>query len=84
MELPVLRTARLVLRRLEPSDAAAIHVARGDPEVCRYWEKPASAEVAPPDERGRSGAWLAAASLLLGIVGLSLELRAARRGEASG
>ncbi len=37
----VLRTPRLVLRPLTADDAEAIFVARGDPEVCRYWSSPA-------------------------------------------
>ncbi|MCH9688752.1 MAG: GNAT family N-acetyltransferase [Deltaproteobacteria bacterium] len=43
--IPVIRTARLVLRALVEADAEAIFVARGDPEVCRYWSGPPHRDV---------------------------------------
>jgi RimJ/RimL family protein N-acetyltransferase len=36
-----LRTARLFLRPITPSDAPALFAARGDPEVMRFWDWPA-------------------------------------------
>ena len=44
-ELPTLATARLVLRALAPSDAAALFAIFGDPAVCRYWSRPALPDV---------------------------------------
>jgi len=43
---PPLRTARLLLRGYEPSDAAAIHVYASDPETTRYmaWDRHTSIE----------------------------------------
>ncbi len=38
-------TPRLVLRPLLPSDADAMFIALGDPEVCRYWSSPAHENV---------------------------------------
>ncbi len=40
-QLPeAMSTERLRLRRLQVRDAEALFVARGDPEVCRYWSTP--------------------------------------------
>lgn len=40
--LPVLRTARLTVRRMEPPDAVALATYRSDPQVARYqgWDVP--------------------------------------------
>ncbi|WP_275835690.1 GNAT family N-acetyltransferase [Roseisolibacter sp. H3M3-2] len=44
--LPELATARLVLRALGPADVPALFAVFGDPEVCRYWSRPALADLA--------------------------------------
>jgi [ribosomal protein S5]-alanine N-acetyltransferase len=43
--LPTLDTARLRLRWLTPDDVPALFAVFGDPEVCRYWSRPALADV---------------------------------------
>lgn len=47
-EFTLLRTARLVLRRFRPDDAAAFAAYRSDPEVARYqgWDAPFPIEAA--------------------------------------
>ena len=44
--LPTLDTPRLRLRWLTPDDVPALYAVFGDPEVCRYWSRPALADVA--------------------------------------
>jgi RimJ/RimL family protein N-acetyltransferase len=39
--LPTIETERLTLRWLTPADATALFAVFGDPEVCRYWSRPA-------------------------------------------
>ncbi|MBL8671658.1 MAG: GNAT family N-acetyltransferase [Alphaproteobacteria bacterium] len=43
---PVLETERLVLRPLAPADADGLHEAYGDAQAMRFWDFPASADVA--------------------------------------
>ena len=40
------QTERLLLRRLTPADAAALHDVTGDPAVMRYWYPGADADLA--------------------------------------
>ena len=42
----LLQTKRLFLRPVQPNDAEAMFVARGDPEVMRYWDFPAQKDAA--------------------------------------
>lgn len=44
--LPTIPTARLTLRALAPDDAPALFAVFGDPEVCRYWSRPALPDLA--------------------------------------
>lgn len=44
--LPTLHTERLSLRWLLPADAPALYDVFGDPEVCRYWSRPALPDLA--------------------------------------
>jgi ribosomal-protein-alanine N-acetyltransferase len=53
---PVLSTERLVLRRLEPSDAADVFVFRGDAEVQMYNDEPLEDEAAALDFIGHLNA----------------------------
>ena len=53
MTNPVLETPRLRLRPLVESDAAAMHEAYGDPEAMRFWDVPASRDVAETADRIR-------------------------------
>ena len=46
-----LETERLLLRRLTPGDAAALHRCTGDPAVMRYWHPGPDADVAATDAR---------------------------------
>ena len=39
--LPTILTTRLLLRALTPSDIPSLFAVFGDPEVCRYWSRPA-------------------------------------------
>jgi RimJ/RimL family protein N-acetyltransferase len=43
--LPTLTTERLTLRWLTPADVPALFAVFGDPEVCRYWSRPAMPDV---------------------------------------
>ena len=44
--LPTLETPRLHLRWLTPDDVPALFAVFGDPEVCRYWSRPALPDLA--------------------------------------
>lgn len=44
--LPTLECERLRLRWLTPDDVPALFAVFGDPEVCRYWSRPAMLDVA--------------------------------------
>ena len=44
-KLPTLGTDRLVLRGIAPADAPALFAIFGDPVVCRYWSRPALADL---------------------------------------
>lgn len=46
MTLPALETRRLVLRPIEEGDAAGLHGAYGDAEAMRFWDSPATRDVA--------------------------------------
>jgi len=46
MSLPVLHTERLTLRPLQEADAEGLHMAYGDGEAMRFWDFPASLDVA--------------------------------------
>ena len=43
--LPTIATARLRLRALGPADVPALFAVFGDPAVCRYWSRPALADL---------------------------------------
>ena len=45
-QLPAITTERLRLRWLTPDDVPALFGIFGDPDVCRYWSRPALADVA--------------------------------------
>ncbi|MBS7545356.1 GNAT family N-acetyltransferase [Ancylobacter oerskovii] len=51
--VPELETARLSLRALGPADAEGLHQAYGDAEAMRFWDLPASADVAETERRIR-------------------------------
>jgi ribosomal-protein-alanine N-acetyltransferase len=51
--VPVLETARLRLRPLVEADAATMHEAYGDSEAMRFWDAPASQDVAETADRIR-------------------------------
>jgi [ribosomal protein S5]-alanine N-acetyltransferase len=53
MTLPVLQTGRLRLREIEESDAEGLHAAYGDTEAMRFWDFPASTDVAQTKARIR-------------------------------
>lgn len=44
--LPMLETNRLTLRQIGESDAKGLHAAYGDPEAMRFWDFPASRDLA--------------------------------------
>jgi [ribosomal protein S5]-alanine N-acetyltransferase len=44
--LPGLQTERLTLRQISEADAEGLHAAYGDPEAMRYWNFPATRDVA--------------------------------------
>ena len=45
-QLPTITTERLRLRWLTPADVPVLFGIFGDPDVCRYWSRPALADVA--------------------------------------
>jgi ribosomal-protein-alanine N-acetyltransferase len=45
-QLPSITTERLRLRWLTPADVPALFAIFGDPEVCRYWSRPALQDLA--------------------------------------
>jgi [ribosomal protein S5]-alanine N-acetyltransferase len=47
--LPTIDTARLRLRWLTSADVPALFAIFGDPEVCRYWSRPALPDLAAAD-----------------------------------
>src|SRR5260221_2259397 len=49
--LPLLEGRRVLLRPLSGADAAGLHQAYGDPEAMRFWDFPASADVAETAQR---------------------------------
>lgn len=51
--LPTLTAERLLLRWLTPEDAPALFTVFGDPEVCRYWSRPAMRDVTAAAELQR-------------------------------
>lgn len=53
MSLPVLHTERLTLRPLQETDAEGLHMAYGDGEAMRFWDFPASRDVAETAARIR-------------------------------
>jgi [ribosomal protein S5]-alanine N-acetyltransferase len=53
MTLAVLETPRLTLRQIEESDAEHFHAAYGDPDAMRFWDFPASCDVAETAARIR-------------------------------
>jgi [ribosomal protein S5]-alanine N-acetyltransferase len=53
MTLPVLQTERLTLRPLQEADAERLHAAYGDAEAMRFWDFPASRDVAETAARIR-------------------------------
>ncbi|PHS27880.1 MAG: GNAT family N-acetyltransferase [Robiginitomaculum sp.] len=48
---PPLKTERLVLRALQASDAADLHIAFSDAEVCKYWSHAPYTSVAQSQKR---------------------------------
>jgi len=59
---PTLKTERLQLRPLAASDAAGLHEAYGDPEAMKFWDFPASRDLAQtrariPANTSRHAAW---------------------------
>jgi RimJ/RimL family protein N-acetyltransferase len=50
-EVPDFTTARLLLRRLVPEDAAGLHLAYGDAEAMRFWDAPLCGDVAETERR---------------------------------
>ncbi len=52
-DVPVLLTERLRLRRLTVADAAGLHECFGDPEAMRFWDAPASPDLAETERRIR-------------------------------
>lgn len=68
--LPVIDATRLQLRPLVVADAEALHLAYGDPEAMRFWDFPASVDLAQTAERierslGVSPEWHAAWGVVL-------------------
>ena len=53
LEVPVLKSARLQLRRIVPEDAPSLHLAFGDAESMRFWDSPPTADVAETEVRLR-------------------------------
>ena len=51
VQVPALDTARLRLRRLMIEDAAAAHLAYGDPEAMRFWDMPPSIDLEETERR---------------------------------
>lgn len=51
MNLPVLETNRLTLREIKESDSEGLHAAYGDAEAMRFWDFPASSDVAQTGSR---------------------------------
>ncbi len=51
--LPTFETRRLVLRPIEEADAEGLHGAYGDAETMRFWDLPASVDVAETASRIR-------------------------------
>ncbi len=49
-EANTMRTARLLLRRFEPGDLAAMHAILSDPEAMRYWSTPPHAALSDTQE----------------------------------
>lgn len=60
MSAPTLSAPGVLLRQLEPSDAAALFAAHSDPETHHYWSAPAHTSI--DQTRGEIEATLAAAS----------------------
>ena len=53
MRLTTLETERLILRQIEEADAEGLHAAYGDPEAMRFWDFPATRDVAETTKRIR-------------------------------
>lgn len=79
MTLPTLETGRLILRQIEEADAEGLHAVYGNAEAMRFWDFPASRDVAQIASRIRislemdamwHGVWVIAPRSVGGLAGM--------------